>query len=48
MVRTEASGAAALAAAVDWVPDVVVLDLGLPDIDGADVCACCGACRPCR
>jgi DNA-binding response OmpR family regulator len=37
VVRTEASGAAALAAAVDWVPDVVVLDLGLPDIDGADV-----------
>jgi DNA-binding response OmpR family regulator len=37
MVRTEASGAAALAAAVEWRPDVVVLDLGLPDIDGADV-----------
>ncbi|MGH9235192.1 MAG: response regulator transcription factor [Acidimicrobiales bacterium] len=37
VVRTEASGAAALAAAVDWVPDVIVLDLGLPDIDGADV-----------
>ncbi len=37
MVRTEASGAAALTAALDWQPDVVVLDLGLPDIDGADV-----------
>jgi two-component system, OmpR family, KDP operon response regulator KdpE len=37
VVRTEASGAAALAAAVEWRPDVVVLDLGLPDIDGADV-----------
>jgi two-component system, OmpR family, KDP operon response regulator KdpE len=37
MVRTEASGVAALAAAVEWRPDVVVLDLGLPDIDGADV-----------
>jgi DNA-binding response OmpR family regulator len=36
-VRSEASGATALTAAVDWQPDVVVLDLGLPDIDGADV-----------
>ena len=37
VVRTEATGAAALTASVDWGPDVVVLDLGLPDIDGADV-----------
>lgn len=36
-VRAEASGAAALTATVEWVPDVVVLDLGLPDLDGADV-----------
>ena len=36
-VRTESSGAAALAAAVEWQPDVVVLDLGLPDLDGRDV-----------
>jgi DNA-binding response OmpR family regulator len=36
-VRTESSGAAALAAVVEWRPDVVVLDLGLPDIDGRDV-----------
>jgi DNA-binding response OmpR family regulator len=36
-VRTEATGAAALTAAVDWRPEVIVLDLGLPDLDGADV-----------
>ena len=36
-VRTEATGADALQAVVGWEPDVVVLDLGLPDLDGADV-----------
>lgn len=36
-IRTESSGASALTAAVEWKPDVLVLDLGLPDIDGADV-----------
>ncbi len=36
-VRTEGRGADALSAVIDWRPDVVVLDLGLPDIDGADV-----------
>jgi DNA-binding response OmpR family regulator len=36
-VRTIATGAQALTAAVEWRPDVVVLDLGLPDIDGRDV-----------
>ncbi len=30
-------GMAALAGAVEQKPDVVVLDLGLPDVDGADV-----------
>ncbi|MFY0407760.1 response regulator transcription factor [Solicola sp. PLA-1-18] len=35
-VRTGAEG---ISAAVDQRPDVVVLDLGLPDLDGADVLA---------
>ncbi|MEU8205353.1 response regulator [Streptosporangium sp. NPDC049046] len=30
-------GAAALRQAADWHPDLVVLDLGLPDMDGVDV-----------
>lgn len=36
-VRTESRGTDALGAVVDWKPDVVVLDLGLPDIDGEHV-----------
>ncbi len=36
-VRTEARGTDALSVVVDWRPDVVVLDLGLPDLDGTDV-----------
>ena len=35
-VRTEARGSDALSVVVDWRPDVVVLDLGLPDLDGTD------------
>lgn len=36
-VRTAATGAEALTTVVSWTPDVVVLDLGLPDLDGSDV-----------
>ena len=38
-VLTAHDGAAALRAAADGKPDVVVLDLGLPDLDGNDVIA---------
>jgi two-component system KDP operon response regulator KdpE len=36
-VRGEPRGADGLTAVVDWKPDVVVLDLGLPDLDGVDL-----------
>jgi two-component system, OmpR family, KDP operon response regulator KdpE len=36
-VVTAADGRTALRGAADHPPDVVVLDLGLPDLDGADV-----------
>ncbi|MHA7277840.1 response regulator [Arthrobacter sp. HLT1-21] len=36
---TAVDGASALAAAADHRPDIVVLDLGLPDMDGMDVIA---------
>jgi two-component system, OmpR family, KDP operon response regulator KdpE len=38
-VLTAADGRAALRAAADGKPDVVVLDLGLPDLDGTEVIA---------
>jgi two-component system KDP operon response regulator KdpE len=37
-VRVAAGGRDALAAASEWPPDLVVLDLGLPDLDGIEVC----------
>jgi two-component system, OmpR family, response regulator MprA len=37
-VRLAESGAGALAEVASGVPDAMVLDIGLPDIDGLDVC----------
>jgi len=36
-VYPAASGEQGLSAATGWAPDVIVLDLGLPDIDGWEV-----------
>jgi two-component system response regulator MprA len=36
-VRTAADGVEALDAALEFVPDLVILDLGLPRLDGAEV-----------
>jgi len=38
LVRTVSTGSEAIAAAAESRPAVVVLDLGLPDMDGIDVC----------
>ena len=37
-VRTRADGVEALDVATGFVPDLVVLDLGLPRLDGVEVC----------
>jgi signal transduction histidine kinase/ActR/RegA family two-component response regulator len=37
MVRTAATGEEAVRAALEWLPDVALVDIGLPDIDGHEV-----------
>jgi two-component system response regulator MprA len=37
-VRIAADGEGALPAATEFVPDLVILDLGLPGVDGVEVC----------
>jgi CheY-like chemotaxis protein len=38
VTRTANEGAAAIDEALDWQPDVILLDLGLPGTDGFEVC----------
>jgi CheY-like chemotaxis protein len=38
-VRAENSGARALAAALEFKPDLILLDVMMPDVDGGDVAA---------
>jgi two-component system KDP operon response regulator KdpE len=37
-VHTASTGAQALSAFLEWQPDLVILDLGLPDVSGTEVC----------
>jgi CheY-like chemotaxis protein len=37
LAKTAYDGRAALAAVGEWTPEVVILDIGLPDMDGYDV-----------
>ncbi|HEX5955957.1 MAG TPA: response regulator, partial [Solirubrobacterales bacterium] len=37
-VRSSVDGVEALRAAEEFVPDLVILDLGLPGLDGVEVC----------
>ena len=37
-VRAEHDGPGALRTAAEWSPDVILLDLGLPSLDGVEVC----------
>ena len=36
-VRTAATGEKAVASVLDWLPDIALIDIGLPDIDGYEV-----------
>jgi CheY-like chemotaxis protein len=36
-VRTAATGAEAVKIALEWPPDIALIDIGLPDIDGHEV-----------
>jgi diguanylate cyclase (GGDEF)-like protein len=45
-IRFVASGRDAIAAATGFAPDLVLLDLGLPDMDGIDVCRALSALLP--
>jgi DNA-binding response OmpR family regulator len=47
-VRVEANGREGVAEALSGVYDLVVLDLGLPDLDGMDVCRAIRAVSPAR
>lgn len=38
MIRTAATGREGLSQAREWEPDLITLDLGLPGIDGLEVC----------
>ena len=47
-VRLAGDGQAALDEATAFLPDLVVLDLGLPKIDGIEVARSCAATTTCR
>ena len=47
-VRSSADGVEALRTAEEFVPDLVILDLGLPGLDGVEVAAACAPTPTCR